>query len=119
MLNVLSVARVGDLNEAGYRAVEVDPADLYPQTIAHIRQRLLTESAPDGALRQEWDQALTLPRDAWDLALVAATDDMPAPDRAARAAALEIARRWFTEVLHQAIGGAMQLRITRDLTYKL
>lgn len=118
MLDVFSIARVGDQVEGGYRPVEVDPADLYPATIAHIRGRLATASVPDGALKQEWDQALSIPTDAWEAALVDGSA-LTGSAREQRAAALEIARRWFTEVLHQAIGGPMQLKITRDLTYKL
>lgn len=118
MLDVFSIARVGDLTADGYRQVVADPADLYPAAIAHIRSRLQTASVPDGALRQEWDTALTLPTDAWEAALVDGSA-LVGPAREARAAALECARRWFTEVLHQAIGGPMQLKITKDLTYKL
>ena len=118
MLNPLTIARVGDLDAAGYRAVEADPADLYPQTIAHIRQRLAANSAPDGALKQEWDAALQIPQAAWEVALLP-KGQVNESAHALRAAALEIARRWFTEVLHQAVGGPVALRITRDLTYKL
>lgn len=113
MLNVFSAARIGDVSEDGYVQAEVDPADLYPATIAHIRDRLATSSIPDGALRQEYDAARRVPDAAWDAAL------SPGAGNPDRADALEIARRWFTEVLHQAVGRPMRLRITRDLTYKL
>lgn len=113
MLNVFAAARIGETTEDGYVQVEVDPADMYPATIAHIRSRIASSSVPDGALKQEYDAAKLVPESAWDMALV---PDAGNPDRAA---ALEIARRWFTEVLHQAVGAPMRLRITRDLTYKL
>lgn len=111
MLNVFASARHNGALPDGYESYTIAPADLYPPTIAHIRAVLASGSAPDGALRQEYDQAVTIPDAAWDAAL----DGSAHPQRAA---ALTIARRWYTESLHRAVGGPIHLHITRDLAYK-
>ena len=119
MLNVLELAKVGELTDDGYVSVRVEPHKIYPPTIAHIMGVLESASPPDGALRQEYDAALALPDEAWDYALAGAETADIDNARELRAQALEIARRWFTEMLHRAVGAPMHLHILRDERYTL
>lgn len=121
MLDVLKISRLGELGEDGYQAVEVDPADLYPKTIAHIVGLVNSDAQVSGPLAIELASARALPAEAWADALIARSDfdDSQISELDQRRQALEIARRWYTEMLHQAIGGPISIRITRDLDYKL
>lgn len=99
---------------------EVEPGVLYPQTIAHIQNRLASDGwvAPEH-LRNHLADARKIGDEAWGLALTPRAE-VPAEGLPARAEALECARKWFTAALHSAIGNApMNLRITKDEAWRL
>ena len=108
----------------------VKPGDAYPKTIAHIRERIANAAPPDryisvgGSIRENplltlYGRALEVPAQSWDHALEPG-DNYPPKARANRAEALEVARLWFTEELHQKLDYApMGLHILRDERYKL
>jgi hypothetical protein len=96
----------------------IDPGDLYPPALAHVKEALAFDK-PDGALAQEWDHAQMLPPDIWDRAATEAREDFDDEGLAARAEALEIARRWFTELLHRSVGAPLGLHVTKDERWRL
>jgi hypothetical protein len=96
----------------------VDPNDLYPAALAHVHTALGFDK-PDGALAQEWDAGQMLPPDIWARAARESREDFDDEGLAARAAALEIARRWFTELLHKANGQPIGLHIEKDERWRL
>lgn len=69
--------------------------------------------------------AKKLPQAAWEMALQPMTDEtgaflLPGENRMVRAAALECARKLFTELLHQMTGGGpMSIRLSKDVTYRI
>jgi len=111
----------------------VKPSEIYPAMIAEIKAILGDDKlAPDkfldlkgtpNPLRMYYDEAKSLGADGMDLALVphAETSDLKASGKIDRNRALECARKWFTELLHQSIGGKpMGLRIlAEDKAFKL
>lgn len=120
MLDVLKISRLGEVNADGYQLVAVDPADLYPAAIAHVVEVMKSGASVSGPLAIELAAARALPDDAWANALIARSDfdDSQTLEIDQRRQALEIARRWYTEMLHQAIGAPISIRITRNLDYK-
>jgi len=86
-----------------YLWLQADPDVIYPKVINAIRLAVDEEEIPSG-LAQYYHQALTLDDEAWRWAL---TPRGQCPDAvlAARAEALELARRWFTAQLHAELGG--------------
>lgn len=101
-------------------AFVADPSELYPAAIAHVRRIVEQELLPNHpALEQLYLQAKALPAEAWDLALLD-KDNVEEALYEIRAAALEIARQWATELLHQLIGGGpMAIKIPKDLRFRL
>lgn len=103
-----------DDDRAGFVA---NPADLYPAALAEVVRVVQTAERPSGALGLLYDRAQvlqTIDPDAYKRALTGKPGD------SGRAEALEIARLWFTELLHAAIDHApMGLHITKDEHYKL
>jgi hypothetical protein len=88
--------------------------DALPATVAEITRRLQLDLPPTGALLQEYATARRLPAEAWEYAL-RPERKTPAEGQAPRAVAMNTARRWFTEQLHQEIGGRpMAVRWTMD-----
>lgn len=117
-MNVMEIARPEERAD-GRLGFVVEPGEMYPAAIAHICQRLEVQARPGGTLTVLYDQASQLPAEAWEWALrpLAACPDGA---RGARAEALEIARLWFTETLHQAVSQqAIGLHILKDETYRL
>lgn len=114
-----------------------DPDDVYPAVIQYLRDdpewRLLA-AEPDSTLtrfilegssnaataqfilmaRQTVMEALHIPTDDWELALAprSAFTERERGKLKRREAALEVARRFFTEALHQAVGQAILLHLT-------
>ena len=121
MLDVLKISRLGEVTADGYQRIDVDPADLYPSTIAHIVDVLKSGASVSGPLASELAAARDLPDQAWADALIARRDfdDSQTLEIDQRRQALEIARRWYTEMLHQAIGRPISIRITKNLHFKL
>ncbi len=115
MLNVFAIARVDEQADGRKRFV-VSPDDLYPAAIEHVKGVLERGARPDGALGILYDQGERLPAEAWAWAMKPCNEFAQAEPEAvaARAAALEVARLWFTEMLHQGIGQEpMTLHIER------
>lgn len=117
-MNVMEIARP-EKRDDGRLGFVVEPGEMYPATVDHIVTRLKVQARPGGALTVLYDQASQLPVEAWQWALRPLAD-CPAGAREARAEALEIARLWFTETLHQAVSQqAIGLHILKDETYRL
>lgn len=80
-----------------------NPTDLYPAAIAYIQSQLAEGKQGDGIIRsQYYPAAAALPVRAWQLALMPRSE-VSAKEIEVRAQALEIARLWFTELLHRAL----------------
>lgn len=122
---------------------QVQPRVVYPMMVAYIRQAL-GETPADvthglrpktvSAIRPLLQQAKALPPEAWELALVPRADVEAAnlitrlrnrwPDKetalSVRGQALEIARLWFTELLHERVGYMpLRVHITKDERWRL
>jgi hypothetical protein len=90
-------------DEPGRNWYTVAPGDLYPAAIEYIQGQLAAGNQGDGIIRNRYYQdAAALPAAAWQLALTP-HDEVEAEDALTRATALEIARLWFTELLHRAL----------------
>ena len=111
---------------------EAKPSEMYPAMIAHIKELLASGKGPAKYLDLEgsqnplimyWDEAKKIGAGGMDLALVPYSQAVSMDDvgKKLRNAALECARKWFTELLHQSIGNkAMGLRIlAEDRAFKL
>ena len=108
----------------------VDPAKVYPKTIAEIKRVLEQEELPpryiqsggeirDNPLLRLFRMAKEVPVQAWDHALEPG-DTYPPKAREQRRKALELARLWFTEVLHQETDYApMGVHVLKDERYRL
>lgn len=141
MIDATKYTRAGQMSD-GSPGLEIDTATAYPAAIADLRKwagkriemadaweylvargmdqkaAINAAGAVAGALQLSADAAGRLPADAFDLALKPLADIDPAR-RADRAAALECARLWFTELLHAAQGGgAMAIRWIRAPEFK-
>lgn len=100
-----------------YTWFAVQPAELYPATLAHI-QKVLEGQRPPDPLGMYFDAARRLAPAAWAAAELERAA-CPVDLLAVRAEALEIARLWFTEMLHQAAAGPIGLHILKDERYRL
>jgi len=108
--------------------------DLYPEMIKEI----LTTIAEGGEKAREivrgnrfdktpifaqyLPRALLVPHAAWEMALQEPTDDMTDEGLAMRAEALEVARLWFTELLHCSVHHepmAFRITTTPDKPFRL
>jgi len=91
---------------------KVAPGKLYPAMLRHIeevlelRQAQLAAHSVDGALVPLWNAANALPRDAWQWARLP-KHKCPETYAPFRVRALEIARLWFTELLHREHSGIL------------
>jgi hypothetical protein len=138
-MNIQEIAKEVEATEAaktllgdGVKGFEVSPAVMYPAMVTEVKAALKegkgpakfldTEGTPN-PLRMYYDDAKQIGSEAFDLALVPydSATGLSADDKSKRNAALECARKWFTELLHQSIGGKpMGLRIAaEDKQYKL
>lgn len=101
---------------------EIEPGVLYPAAVEHIKECLAQNIRGDGVIKDVYfPQAQALPAEAFALALTP-RGDVDAGDLETRAQALELARVWFTEMLHRAVGGdgtQMRLHILKDEAYRL
>ncbi|MBN1567938.1 MAG: hypothetical protein JXA73_08820 [Acidobacteria bacterium] len=125
MSNVISIAkRKDDIN--GVADFEVAGSDLYPTMIKEIKEALASGKAPakfldtDGTpnpLRTYWGEAQAIGASNLDLALVPFKEavSLQTAQKQSRNTALECARKWFTELLHQSVKfQPMRLHITTD-----
>lgn len=87
-----------------YNWYNVTPAEMYPAIIAHIQKAFEAYDQSDGIIRsQYYPAALALPDRAWQLALTPRDEVTKQANIDLRAEALELARVWFTELLHRAL----------------
>jgi hypothetical protein len=125
------------------RRFEVEPSEMYPAALADVQVALEENRAVSGALvlykhratqlaveavaswQENDDFILTrtvkhVDTKAWELALLPRDSITDARAVEIRAEALEIARLWFTERLHQFINHApMELHILKDDDWRL
>lgn len=105
---------------------EISSADLFPAAIDEILETIKEggEKAREivrgnrldktPVFSQYLPRALRLPAGAWEMAKQEPTTDMTEETLAIRAEALEVARLWFTELLHSAVHNEpMRLRIVK------
>lgn len=106
MLDVFAIAKPEARADQDYAWFAVDPDALYPATLAHVAGAL-EHPRPAEPLGQLWDRGKKVGAKAFA--------DAPAgkPGDPARAEALEVARLWFTEMLHQAVGRPLGLHIAK------
>ncbi len=102
----------------------IEPGKMYPAMIAEIQDVLATGRAVPASLALHRNEAQALPEFAWGLALKPRSE-FNGPEPAVtdllklRAEALNVARRWFTEMLHTAIGyKPMCVHILKDPDWK-
>ena len=120
---------------------KVEPGKMYPAMIEFIVEQLDNENEGDGIIRsQYYPAARSLPPNSWELALVPRQEVTKQTDLALRAQALELARIWFTELLHRSLrwqalgvkekkiwatdppptsGASLGFQITKDERWKL
>lgn len=120
-------------DDKGYNWYAVDPAVVYPETVKRILdvlqsgelpQELVDDKAPveidpRSVARQYLAEARSMPEKAWEWSLTDRTEFKDPEQITARAAALELARRWFTQALHVAVGGSLGVHILKDERFKL
>lgn len=141
MIDATKYTKPGTMSD-GSPGLEIDTAAAYPAAIADVRQwagrkievadaweflvargmdakdAINAAAAVANALQLSADAAGRLPADAFDLALKPLADINPAR-RTDRAAALEVARLWFTELLHASQGGGpMAIRWIKAEAFK-
>jgi hypothetical protein len=81
-----------------------NPNALYPAAIEYIQDQLDKERYGDGVIRsQYYPTAAALPAKAWSLAMIPRDEVTETTEVELRAQALELARVWFTELLHRAL----------------
>lgn len=87
-----------------YNWFNVAPGEMYPAAIRFIQTQLIEGKQGDGVIRaQYYPAAEALPAEAWELALLPRDEVGNKKHIELRAAALETARLWFTELLHRAL----------------
>jgi hypothetical protein len=97
---------------------EVEPGKMYPAAIKDINTTRIADNNWTGV--QHLDSAVRhLPARGWELAINLQMEVEP-DEESLYNNALELARLWFTEKLHQAINHApMKLVIKKDLRWRL
>jgi hypothetical protein len=137
MYDIMSLVTREERPGQGIAWYAVSPEEAYPATIARIREVLVSGEIPQelvedyaaldvdprGVARQYLGEARAVPEAGWKLALQERQgfdDTRQEMELAARRQALETARRWFTQALHVATGGAaMGVHILRDVRFRL
>jgi len=106
--------------QPGARRFEVEPSEMYPAVLADLQNAVENNRAVSTALGTYKAQGAQLDPEAWELALVPRGELTSQAALAARSQALELARLWFTERLHQHIDHApLELRILRNADWRL
>ncbi len=125
---------VFDLCEDKGDYFEVDPAVMFPATLARIKECLVSEP-PVEIVSKGWTgradrepvadkfvrQAESLPAEAWTLALEPYQEppkDGPTVDQQIRASAQALAESWFKRALALAVGHGVRIHISKNLDYK-
>lgn len=97
---------------------EIDPDTMYPATIEEIQLALAGEGV--FPIRDHEVAAKSLPEFAWGLALTPRDQVEEWEKLAIRAKALELARLWFTERIHQAVDHVpMKIHILKSERWRL
>ena len=100
-------------------AYHVDPAIVYPMTLEHVKDRIANEQRPPEVLAGLYEKAKEVNPKAWEYT-TKHVRFCPEDLVDGRAILLEVARLWFTEVLHQAHGGGgMGVHILNRPDFKL
>lgn len=119
MLDVFAIAFQVEPKPGEEYRLEADPSHLYPATILHIQEVLKGGNRPDSVLATYYDEALKLTGEDWKVALLP-VDQCPEKMLNRRALVLELARLWFTELVHVNCGhGRMTLHILKDPAWRL
>lgn len=128
-LNLKQVATKVGVPEAkaavGYEiGFQIIPSIAYPAVIAHVQDVLSgDDSVPEKGFENLIAMAKSVSYRGWALARDSLTLDvttMSESDRRLRAQALEVARLWLTELLHQSIDKQpMYVHILADPAWKL
>lgn len=106
--------------QLGTRRFQVEPSVMYPAALADLQNAVETNRATSTALGTYKAQAGRLDSEAWGLALVARGEVSSSAALLVRSQALELARLWFTEHLHQHIDyGPLEIRILRNDDWRL
>lgn len=106
-------------HQPGWRRFEVQPSEMYPAALADLQDAIRENRAVGSALSIYQGQARGLGQEAWELALVPRDQVTSRAAITSRAQALELARLWFTEHLHQSIDSALELRILKADDWRL
>lgn len=125
----------GDGHAPDHKWYAFDPAVIYPATIQRIKEvvasrdspipeELIDNQAPPGVEPRSVavayvNTARLFPLEAWDWALQDRDLVYDPKQIALRAEALTLARRWFTQALHCAVGSAVGVHILKDDYYRL
>ena len=106
MLDVFKIATPEEREDTDYAWFRVDPDQLYPAALTHVAGAL-AQPRPAEPLGQLWDRGQAVGVQAFQEAPLGRPGSLP------RAEALEVARLWFTEMLHQAAGAPIGVHILK------
>ena len=99
--DVSQYVTIEDRGEPGTTWYAVDPATMYPAMLDYIQGQVEQENRPGPSyLVGLYDWAKRLPGEAWAWARIPRQEVEGVEVVGLRATALEIARLWFTELLH-------------------
>lgn len=102
------------------RRFQVKPSMMYPAALADLQDALETNRTVSTALETYKVQGAQLDPEAWGLALTVRGELTSRAALLARSRALELARLWFTEHLHQLIDhGLLEIHILKDEDWRL
>lgn len=106
--------------QPGARRFEIEPSEMYPVVLTDLQNAVKTNRVVSAALETYKTQAAQLDPEAWKLATVPRGELSSPAALIVRSRALELARRWFTEHLHQFIDHApLELHILKDKDWRL
>lgn len=114
-MNLVGIARrVDDPTGNGREGFEVVTDELYPAAIEDLREAVQYGVEPKpGPLLNYYRAALALPDEAWECAIMTKAG-LAEDKRRLRATVLEVARLWFTELVHETVDHRpMYLRIRK------
>lgn len=98
----------------------VKPGQMYPAAVADLQDAVESKRSVEGTLLKMYlETAARLPDRAWDVALVPRAQ-VRNGDVEMRRGVLELARMWFTELLHRSVDNVpMELKILKDVDWRL
>jgi len=130
---VLKYCQVEKRNDPAYKWYAFDPAVIYPETILRILAVIESGEIPEELVDNQAapgvdprsvafayaNAAKELPAEGWHYALTDRDQFIDPQQITVRANALTLARRWFTQALHCAVGQAVGVHIYKDDKYRL